>query len=121
MPIYEYQCPKHGKFAQFFRNFADAEIAKDSLLCDKGTCGELAPRIPSLPSMQPDRHWNGTQVGNEFVTSAKEFKQKTKNFDLATRNNQEWSQKRKGVVIKEKEEKLEKNVEKYVADIVAAA
>lgn len=64
MPIYEFECPKHGRFESLENNLID------NLRCP--ACGKIVPRVPSVPAVaafKEPMHSSGAPMGmhNAFV------------------------------------------------------
>lgn len=131
MPIYEYECPLHNRIEVYFPRVNNhdwiwcPECIEDINLMNSQrstyrAVGEpthtytyvepnKAERVWSCCTMKPDKYWNGqTSVMGHYVTSAKEAKIIMGNLEPATRDNIEWSSKRKE---KAKEERIQKNQE----------
>ena len=114
MPIYEYQCADGHITEEIFRNYK----APSTMICqhcynEDTFCGLPAKQIVSMPAMQPDKHWSGTMVAGEYVTSAKQYKEVTKNMVPATRENVEYVEKRKGEFGRQEEKKREKRRDQF--------
>jgi hypothetical protein len=122
MPIYEYECPSHGIIEVYTKVSDDRNFIRcQTYLEDHQICNREAERIFSLPSMHPDKHWNGTMVGNKYVTSSKEYKDATKNFDVATRDRLEYVQKQLPKRRKELEDKQDNARIKFLEKELASA
>jgi len=54
MPIFEYECPKHGRFEKLQKEFTEGSICPE--------CGRLSPKVMSRVSIKP-KAFRGTNQG----------------------------------------------------------
>ena len=116
MPIYEYECEVHGKFETIL-SFKDR---KDSYPCPFKGCDSFCNILVSAPSMQPDKHWAGSFTpSGDYVTSAKQFKERTKHLVPADRDTMEYAAKLPAKRKQEREEKNDKRIREFLAKELA--
>ena len=121
MPIYEYLCETHGRF-EVFLSFKDR---KEFSLCpqydnDFMPCENVCPIQVSIPTMKPDKHWAGTITDSgKYVTSEKEYQAENKHLVPATRENQEYIQKKHVQVGLERHERKDQKIERFLANQLA--
>ena len=114
MPIYEFFCEKHGRFEKLLP-MSRSDIT--ATFCElREDCDELAERIPSVCSMQPDKYWAGQTIFDRYVTKKSEV---PKEFEPYTRATAEYAMKRREQIIKEKQERHDKAVHELVAAEIA--
>jgi hypothetical protein len=80
MPIYEFECPTHGRFEVIFSSVLNVNTYTCQL---DSSCIADSEWVPSLTSMHPDKYWSGTSTDLGYVTSQSQYKtlQKEKNFE----------------------------------------
>lgn len=116
MPIYEYECTEHGKFEVIL----SIRERTDCYACSHDGCLNVCPIIVSAPSMQPDKHWAGSFTpSGDYVTSAKQFKERTKNLVPADRSTMEYAAKLPAKRKQEREEKNDKRRREFLANELA--
>lgn len=121
MPIYEYLCETHGTFEVF----VSMKDRKEVSLCpqydnDFNPCECVCPIQVSIPTMKPDKHWAGTVTSSgKYVTSEKEYKAENKYLVPATRENQEYIQKKYVQVGLERHERKDQKIERFLANQLA--
>lgn len=134
MPIYEYECPKHGKFETYYHavdapDFHRCNVKikvkskKTGKLLYYRFCNRISEMVYSLVSVQPDNCWSGIKLpeslGGGYVTSKKEYNKIMKNYVPRTRNVVESIAKKKKEHLKAKEEKANKLRKEAVQKTIA--
>ena len=123
MPLFDTQCAGCGNVKEEIVSVCPDNFKK-TIYCSFCEGMILHDILPPLTSMQPDNMWfhGNTSLGN--FNSKKEYKQyiKNNNLELATRNNYESAQKNQSnrfeTVAKKNKEKLNKFIEKEVANTI---
>lgn len=111
MPLYEYTCDNEHTTEKLF----PIRDVPSVILCK---CGLNAEMIVSVPYMKPDKHWHGTTTPTGVVVnSEKEYQEAMKNVAPATRDNQEWVERRKQDALKDLERKKEQRRNKFFSSI----
>lgn len=119
---YEFECPIHGIFEKVLpmdRWDIDWVPCELGMVIVKGVhipCEELAERVPSLTSMQPDKYWSGQIVHGKYVTSKRDI---SPDIEPATRDKLELIAKRKVQREAEIKEKQDKALNEYLTSELA--
>lgn len=119
MPIYEYNCPIHGIFEVIYQKVPD--YIRPQIFCEADDdCTEPSDLQMSLCTMKPDSHWNGTVLPNgKLVTNSKEYNDATENWETISDSSLASTKQRKLRKQKETEDKINKEVGKFVASELA--
>ena len=84
MPIYEWECVKHGRFESISPVVTDVESVQCGRKLGKSNrlCKRMATRVPSLVTMKPDTMWSGVDTQHGHITSQSQLDRirKQKNF-----------------------------------------
>jgi hypothetical protein len=118
MPLYVYKCPYHNEFEVLMR----IKDRKEQITCiflddDFEPCANPAIIQVSAPSMQPDKHWNGTVThSGKTVFSKSEFEEDNKYLVPATEGNVNAVRKKTVELQQERQDKHDRRVEHFVAD-----
>lgn len=113
MPIYEYECPTHGKF-ELYMNLSDAD--REWVWCTTTHCAAACERVWSLVAMQPDTMWSGVTTQHGYFTSKKRNQQflKENSLQRVERGLVEDVKKKSKRRVPERLEKNEKNLDKFL-------
>lgn len=113
MPIYEYVCDDGHLTERLQYDFKPAKAT----VC---SCGKESYLQISLCTVKPDSHWNGTVLPNgKLVTNSKEYKDATENWETISDSSLASTKQRKLRRQKETEDKINKEVGKFVASELA--
>lgn len=85
MPIYEYDCPVHGRI-ELLERISDAD--KPFIYCM--TCGIKAARVYSVCTMKPDSNWHFGQYipKHGYINSASKIARIKRESNIVTLDNQ---------------------------------
>jgi len=112
VPIYEFHCPVDGvRFEHLLARLPDDETAT----CPE--CGARSPLVWSLPTMRPDKYWDGYVHPNYgYVTSETQLKRemaRRNHVPVGDRTDREGWEKIADNARKDKDDKLKKNMRQW--------
>src|SRR5262245_26755544 len=111
MPLFEFECEKHGIFEALKPRLPDEEYEA----CP--ACDVPAPLVPSLSVMRPDKYWDGYVHPNYgYVTSASQLNAEMKrrnHVPVGDRADREGWEKIADNARKDKDDKLKKNMRQW--------
>ncbi len=112
MPLYEFKCPVHNSFEQLHRMKDRPEEVDCIFMCDNKAQIQV-----STPSMQPDKHWNGTVTqSGKTVFSKSDYEEDNKYLVPATEGNVNAVRKKTVELKQERNQKHGRKVEHFLAD-----
>lgn len=121
MPIFEFECPHHGRFECILLKLPESETH----FCPLVECWTPAPLVPSLPVMRPDSLWAGHYLENfGYVTSSSKVAQIQKEkhqVEIGNRDELEAMQKTAEQGAKARDEKFSTERRKLLEDKLTGA
>lgn len=125
MPLYEFECPDHGRFEELMPRLPEEEWhecpeAKEILPGMWINCIRRAPLVPSRVSMRPDTLWAGHVVeGYGYVTSSSNLAKIQKDrhlVEVGDQSDRDAVHKTAADARKEKKEKFAKETRAFIEE-----
>lgn len=115
MPLYEFECPEHGRFEMLW---PIRDCYRSWCICPE--CGFACERVASRVSMRPDTLWAGHVLENYgYVTSSSQVAQIRKErhlIEVGDRTDREAMKKRAADAAKARDEKFAKDTRAFVEE-----